>query len=179
MESQNTLVNPHDKSQNFVKFISLFSQETGLVLHLKQIENKTGSEIAAVQDIIRDCGLKNKVFTGDSLQCQRQTIRCLVESNNDYVIAVKKNQPNLYNHLEIISQNESNILSESLEKDISHGRKIKRKVAVFEFIENNKKEWESLQSVIQVTRSGERGKKSYKEIVYYISNLKKDALYIQ
>jgi hypothetical protein len=49
---RNTVINANDAEQNFVKIVSIFSQETGLVLPLKQIENKTGSEIAAVQDTI-------------------------------------------------------------------------------------------------------------------------------
>ncbi len=44
-------------------FVSLFSQESGLVLHLKRIENKKGSEIDEGQAIIEDCSLQNKVFT--------------------------------------------------------------------------------------------------------------------
>jgi predicted transposase YbfD/YdcC len=171
---RNTVINANDEKQNFLKTISLFSQETGLVLHIKQIENKTGSEIASVQDTIRDCQLKNKIFTGDSLQCQTETIRSVLETNNNYVIAVKKNQPNLYNHLDIISKNESKI-SNAVEKDNSHGRKIKREVSVFEFTGNKKKKWDSVKSVIKVTRSGKRGNKPYEEEVYYISNCQKDA----
>ncbi len=54
-------------------FVSLFSQESGLVLHLKRIENKKGSEIDEGQAIIEDCTLQNKVFTGDALHCQKKT----------------------------------------------------------------------------------------------------------
>ena len=53
-------------------FVSLFSQESGLVLHLKRIENKKGSEIEEGQAIIEDCSLQNKVFTGDALHCQKK-----------------------------------------------------------------------------------------------------------
>lgn len=171
---RNTVINANDSSQNFVKIVSMFSQETGLVLHLKKIENKTGSEIAAVQDTIRDCQLENKIFTGDSLQCQTETIKAIVSTNNNYVIAVKKNQLNLYNHLEKISKNEEPI-SYASEQDNSHGRKIKREVSVYEFTGNKKKEWNSVISVIKVYRSGERGKKLYEEIAYYISDCQKSA----
>lgn len=63
---KNTLKNPKDEQQNFIMFVSLFSQESGLVLHLKIIENKKGSEIDEGQAIIEDCTLQNKVFTGDA-----------------------------------------------------------------------------------------------------------------
>jgi hypothetical protein len=63
---KNTLENPNNAHQNFIMFVSLFSQESGLVLHLKRIENKKGSEIEEGQAIIEDCSLQNKVFTGDA-----------------------------------------------------------------------------------------------------------------
>ncbi len=63
---KNTLKNPNNEQQNFIMFVSLFSQESGLVLHLKRIENKKGSEIDEGQTMIEDCSLQNKVFTGDA-----------------------------------------------------------------------------------------------------------------
>ena len=42
---RNTVINVNDSEQNFVNIVSLFSQEIGVVVHLKQIENKTGSEM--------------------------------------------------------------------------------------------------------------------------------------
>ena len=63
---KNTRKNPNNEQQNFIMFVSLFSQESGLVLHLKRIENKKGSEIDEGQAIIEDCSLQNKVFTGDA-----------------------------------------------------------------------------------------------------------------
>jgi len=41
---KNTLKNPNDEQQNFIMFVSLFSQESGLVLHLKlefRLKNQT------------------------------------------------------------------------------------------------------------------------------------------
>ncbi len=49
---KNTLKNPNNEQQNFIMFVSLLSQESGLVLHLKRIENKKGSEIEESQAII-------------------------------------------------------------------------------------------------------------------------------
>ncbi|GBE76244.1 hypothetical protein myaer87_34710 [Microcystis aeruginosa NIES-87] len=63
---KNTLNNPNNEQQNFIMFVSLFSQESGLVLHLKRIENKKASEIDEGQAMIEDCTLQNKVFTGDA-----------------------------------------------------------------------------------------------------------------
>ena len=67
------------------------------------------------------------------------------------------------------------LVLDSVEQDNSHGRKIKREVSVFDFTGNNLKKWESVTNVIKVIRSGEREKKPDEEIVYYISNCRKNA----
>ncbi len=123
---KNTLKNPNNEQQNFIMFVSLFSQESGLVLHLKRIENKKGSEIDEGQAIIEDCTLQNKVFTGDALHCQKKTISLIAKTKNDYVITVKGNQKNLYKRIQDLS-NSSKPESCFLEQDNSHGRKISRK----------------------------------------------------
>jgi predicted transposase YbfD/YdcC len=40
-------------------------------------------------------GLKGAVFTLDALHCQKKTVKSIIDSGNDYVIAVKGNQPHL------------------------------------------------------------------------------------
>jgi predicted transposase YbfD/YdcC len=111
-------------------FVSLFSQESGLVLHIKRIENKKGSEIDEGQAIIEDCSLQNKVFTGDALHCQKKTISLIAKSKNDYVITVKGNQKNLDQWIQDLS-NSSKAESCFLEQDNSHGRKISREAQLF------------------------------------------------
>jgi len=169
-----TVVNAESKEQNFVMFVSLFSQETGLVLHLKKSESKKGSEIEQFQGIVRNCGLENKIFTGDSLHCQRSTVKEISSSKNNYLLQVKANQKKLHKKIKEICD-QSQILSSTLELDKSHGRIIKRKVAVFEMIEHTHKDWESIKSVIKVERSGRRGNKPYDSVAYYISNIEKEA----
>ena len=54
---KNTLNNPNNEQQNFIMFISLFSQESGLVLQLKRIKNKKEFEIDENQAMIEDFSL--------------------------------------------------------------------------------------------------------------------------
>ena len=154
-------------------FVSLFSQESGLVLHLKRIEKK-GSEIDEGQAIIEDCSLQNKVFTGDALHCQKKTISLITKSKNDYVITVKGNQKNLYQRIQDLS-NSSKPESCFLEQDNSHGRKISRKIEVFKVRKNERQGFENLRRVIKVERKGSRGDKTYEETAYYISSLTESA----
>ena len=116
--------------QNFVSIVSCFCQENGLVLSLEKLENKQGSEIHCVQQMVRSMPFREKVFTLDALHCQKATIRAIIDSHNDYLIAVKKNQKSLYEKLEL-SAKISSPLSQQRNEDTSHGRKIVRRVSVF------------------------------------------------
>jgi hypothetical protein len=49
---RSTVKSSRDKQQNMGIIVSLFSQETGLVLAAQNFESKTGSEIAVAQEIV-------------------------------------------------------------------------------------------------------------------------------
>lgn len=166
---RSTVENYDDNQQNFVSIISVFSPESGLVLHLEKMENKTDSEIRLVQDIIKATPWQNQIFTLDALHCQKHSVELITSTGNDYLIAVKKNQPKLYNSLEI-QANTATPLSKHFSRDLSHGRHITRQVSVFEVPESVKSQWSNSQRFIQVVRSGNRGSQSYQEIAYYLSS---------
>jgi len=171
---KSTLQHYHSRQQDFISIISLFCQSNGVVLHLNKMQNKKESEIAHVQDIARRSGLTNKVFTADALHCQKKTVQLITEGSNDYLIAVKKNQPILYKYLEHQAKT-TTPSSQKITEDTSHGRKITRTVSVFPVVEPVSKEWANSQNFIRVQRSGNRGKKSYQETAYYLSSRQENA----
>lgn len=171
---KSTVTNYDNHSQNFVAMLSLFSQNTGLVLALSCWENKLDSEIYQVRDAIKTSAIKGHVLTLDALHCQKETTQTICETENDYIIPVKLNQKKLYQSLKTVSEN-GIPLSCYQEKDNSHGRNINRRVTVFDAPVNLDPKWCKLQSFILVERSGTRGTKIYHEIVYYISSLSETA----
>ncbi|WP_413162228.1 ISAs1 family transposase [Capilliphycus salinus ALCB114379] len=174
-KSLNSTVDNYDKSyQNFVSFVSLYSQDNGLVFGCNRLENKKCSEIKSVQDLLRHCSLKNKVFTLDALHCQKQTVREIIASGNHYLVAVKKNQKKLYQALESITRNQVP-LSVNLKKEESHGRQIQRQVSVFKSLDSLPLTWCGIESLIRVERWGKRGNKDYHQVAYYISSLSEKA----
>lgn len=171
---RSTVTDYGDKSQNFAIIVSLYSQRTGLVLSLGKIENKKGSEIAEVRNIVRDCGLKGKVITADALHCNQETTREIIKSGNDYVITLKKNQSKLYSQVEELTNNtKPESLYVSQEK--SHGRQIIRQVEVYKNSVIRQKNWSHINSIIKIERWGYRGKKPYQETAYYLSSINADA----
>lgn len=93
---RSTCQNSQNSSQNFVSIVSLFSQSTGLVLRLQKFDNKKTSEIGQAQELVKGYPNQGNVFTLDSLHCQKETTTLITQSNNDYIIAVKSHQKNLF-----------------------------------------------------------------------------------
>lgn len=91
------------------------------------------------------------------------------------MVAVKKNQINLYKILEEKTRSTKPI-SVSCDHDVSRGREIKRTVEVFDDRGCiNQIYWRGIKSIIRVTREGKRDEKPYIERVFYISSLKLNA----
>lgn len=94
---------PKEK-QNFINLVSVFASKKKLVLQIGKIKNKKKSEIPKVQELIKVLDLKNVIFTLDALHCQKDTTKTIIESNNDYCIAVKGNQKKLHEQLKKTSK---------------------------------------------------------------------------
>jgi len=90
------------------------------------------------------------------------------------VIAVKANQPKLYNQLQ---QNMRHSQPTTVHTDFERrsNRFTQRTVSVFEQLQNISAQWLGLKCLVRVERFGTRAGKAYKETAYYISSLILDA----
>ncbi len=65
------------------------------------------------------------------MRCTKQTVEQIVDSGNDYLIAVKRNQPNL--DQELNTQFEQAVeMDIDIQNDSSHGRQVQRSDACFD-----------------------------------------------
>lgn len=86
-----TVDNLENSHQNFVSFISLYSQEYQIVLELNRFENKHSSEIKQVQDIIGNLPFTKKVAGTSDLKsdaCCDRISRYLLS-----MLSIAKNKP--------------------------------------------------------------------------------------
>jgi predicted transposase YbfD/YdcC len=171
---RNTLTDPENERQNMLVMVSWFSQATKLVIKAESYESKKDSESVKVRSMIETCGLTNKVFTLDALHCSKETTQVIIESKNDYLVTVKRNQIKLYNLLKKIEETQKP-LTVYQAKDNSHGRYVVRKTSVFDGQQVQHKNYPHLQSFIKVERTGFRGNQEYEQTLYYISSQKLDA----
>jgi SET domain-containing protein len=89
-----TLKNTHKAEQEFINLVTVFSNKQKVGLSVGKVGNKS-NEIPLVKELIKELDLKGVIFTLDALHCQKETTKSIIESKNDYVIGVKKNQPKL------------------------------------------------------------------------------------
>lgn len=94
----------------------------------------------------------------------------MIQSGNDYVIAVKNNQPKLHRHIQRIAST-CKPASRYTATEKIRDRLTTRTVEVVYDLDGIDPSWVGIKSLIRVERTGTRGGKKYHEIVCYISSL--------
>lgn len=94
-----TVTNYSDEQQSFTSLVSVFASKQKQILQVGKINSKKESEIPKLKELIKMLDLENVVFTIDALHCQKDTVKTIIESNNNYCIGVKGNQKKLYQQL--------------------------------------------------------------------------------
>lgn len=103
----------------------------------------------------------------------KKTVELIVESQNDYLIQVKGNQPTLLKDIQKVVA-DCPPISTYFNEQQQKGRTESREVKVFEASPELQKEWKGLETYVQVINSGIRDKEAYCEFHYYISSWKYD-----
>ncbi|MCP4552671.1 MAG: ISAs1 family transposase [Bacteroidetes bacterium] len=164
-----TVTNPHNKFQQYTNLVSLFSSKRKQVIAFDKVDDK-GSEIPIVKSLIKELDLEGVVFTLDALHCQKDTVKTVIDSKNDYIIGVKGNQKKL--HSQIIENTEkSTPIAVNKMSEKNRGRIETRIAEVYDNIENINNKWSGLQSIIKIERIVERNNDVTNEVAYYISSL--------
>jgi predicted transposase YbfD/YdcC len=164
-----TVINPQNKYQQYSNLVSIFSNKRKQVIVHDKVNDKA-SEIPIVKSLIKELDLEGVVFTLDALHCQKDTVKTIIESKNDYIIGVKGNQKRL-----------STLIKENIEKkealsvyklsEMNRGRLETRVAKVYNNIENISEEWIGLKTIIKIERIVKRNNVEANETAYYISSL--------
>lgn len=143
------------------------------------------NEITAVPgllDTLNLLELAGCIITVDALNSQREVARKLIEHDADYVMAIKGNQPKLYEDvvwlfedaLETGFQGVENDLHETSER--GHGRSERRQCLLLSELSYLKEHrWPGLRSVAKVTCERTSKGKTSVETRYYLCSLEADA----
>lgn len=100
----------------------------------------------------------------------KKTCELIIDSGNDYVIAVKANQKNLHCQIQRNTEN-AKPTSRYIASERTRNRVTTRTVQVFNDLTGISNQWIGLNSLIKVERTGTRAGKPYHQVAYYISSL--------
>ena len=119
-----------DGKESFVSIISAYSSDLKRTLGIEGIETGKESEIGAVRKVIEKLKLKGVIMTGDALHATTETMKLINESENKYILQIKKNRPSWHEECErICSQEAPEDEYRSIEKN--KGRVEIRKISVY------------------------------------------------
>lgn len=168
--------------ENKLHIVSAWVREDGVTLGQLHTEEKS-NEITAIPELLDSLDIRGAAVTIDAMGCQTEIARKIVDAQANYVLAVKRNQPSLYEAIEEYFRwaendpTEKQNLLQYNEYDGEHGRHVHWTVEVTHDADwyESKKEWKQLSSMIRVTRKREQHGSTSLERAYYISSAQYEA----
>ena len=156
--------------------ISAWVREDGISLGQIKTDEKS-NEITAIPKMLDTLDVKGAVVTIDAMGCQVDIAEKIIDREANYLLALKKNQLNLYESVEEYFKwartepIEKKQLKEYSYEEHEHGRHVYRTVEVCNDVSwiETVREWKRLSSIVCVTRKGEREGRQTEETAYYIS----------
>jgi predicted transposase YbfD/YdcC len=88
----------HDGEARAIHLVSAYATDLGLMLCQERVADKT-NEIDAIPAVLEALVLKGCIVSIDAMGTQREIARAVCERGGDYLLAVKANQPTLFNAL--------------------------------------------------------------------------------
>jgi predicted transposase YbfD/YdcC len=162
-----------------IHMISAWCQENRLVLAQMATQEKS-NEITAFPRLLELLNLEGAVVTIDAAGCQKEIAQKIVDGGGDYILAVKENQPTLYEDVKLfldegIGQGWEPILaSRHQEVEGDHGRVETRAIWGSDEVGwlGQARDWAGLRSLLCVEcRREVTGGKTSTERRYFISTL--------
>jgi predicted transposase YbfD/YdcC len=156
-----------------------YAHNLGMLIGQEKVADKS-NEIVAIPSLLERLDIRGATVTIDAAGCQKKILDMIKKGGGHYVIALKKNQGNLYNEVtrlftEAEKQGFEYVMNcdfyESIEK--RSGRIDRRNIAIIGDPSeiSISSEWPSVQTYIEVTRETTSKGKTRSEKRYYISDL--------
>lgn len=160
------------QKNSFVHMVSAFAAANGLVYGQLKVNEKS-NEITAIPQLLTDLHIRGAIVTIDAMGCQSEIADTIVARNADFVLAVKTNQPTLFDDLtRAFSEREAPSFES---EEFGHGRGEWRKCEVLsaDGCLTHDKKWDTVKSIIRVTSERRRNKRPKPEVHvrYFISSL--------
>ncbi len=181
-----TVRRSHNKSagQRAIHLVSAFASEGEILLGQLKTEEKS-NEITAIPELLEAIDIKGATVTIDAMGCQTGIAEKIINGGGHYILAVKNNQPTLYEAIESFFdasmesefKNVPYTFHEQVEKD--HGRIETRRcwsVDRLDWLESEIKDrWKNFSSVSMIESIREIKGEISSERRYYIGSVPAEA----
>ena len=142
----------HINDRQAVPTLSALAVAEKIVLAHFAVDGKT-NEIPCVAALIRQLGLAGVIYTGDAMNCQKDTFLAAAETNSTLIAQVKSNQPTLLHSLQTLTNARTPLDHCEIKDKIAHGRQERRRVETFDVAGCLGPEWNELAvTAARVTR---------------------------
>jgi len=164
-----------------IHMVSAWATANHLVLGQRKVDVKS-NEITAIPELLQLLNLAGCIVTIDAMGCQKTIAAQVIAQDGDYILALKENQPHLYDDVVRLFEWADNINYADLEHDTAretgkgHGR-VETRVcdtlsgdAVTGMLTHST-EWAGLDTVIRIQATRRSGDAETQETRYYLSSL--------
>jgi len=164
-----------------IHMVNVWAVENGLVLAQDKVDDKT-NEITVIPTLLKLLDLTGTLVTIDAIGCQTNIAKTIREQQADYVLAVKENQPTLYEDIVESFENASADVQLDYHRSVNkgHGRIeirecwVTAEPDILAFI-NDYKVWPDLTSLVKITSQRQQSGETSRETRYFISSLPANA----
>lgn len=175
-----TLRRSHDRNsaKKALHSVSAWSVENHLSLGQETVDEKS-NEITAIPELLKILELQGAIVTIDAMGCQKEIAKQIRDAGGDYVLAVKGNQPLLFEaikehfqHLHATDFAESHA-RRTTTRGRGHGREEERYYCVTKApasLPVLEDEWRDLKTIGQVVTMTKRDGRETSEVRYFISS---------
>jgi len=182
-----TIRGSHDRNTGLaaIHMVNAWATKTGLALGQVKTEAKS-NEITAIPKLLNMLEIKGCIISIDAMGCQTKIASTIIKKGADYVLAVKKNQPELYGAIEdffeqLPAEDVPAYLMDQVQRwdeiDGGHGRVEERHYSQSTCLSTlpTPKRWKGLISIGMVETKRNLNGKTSSERRYYISSLSLNA----
>jgi predicted transposase YbfD/YdcC len=163
-----------------LQMVSAWAVDSGIVLGQLAVDPDS-NEITALPILIETIDVEGCDITADAFHCQKETVETIIDQKAAYTIAVKENQPHLYEDIVAtftkLREQADSSLSTYTTCEKGHGRIETRRYWVTACLDQLRTadEWRALQSIGMVESERVINSKTTHETRYYISCREPDA----
>jgi predicted transposase YbfD/YdcC len=175
----------HRNGQSAIHVVSAWSTRNSLVLGQVKTEEKS-NEIIAIPELLKLLSIDGSLVTIDAMGCQKKIAESILAQGADYLLAVKGNQPLLYEamqalYFETADDTFDELFAEGDEQsNKGHGRQETRTAWVCKELDKltyDASVWLGLQAIVVIQSERTLGDKTTIEHRFYITSKLESAAY--